>query len=548
MFKTLVSLCLISLSLSAFDYASDKGNITAIDSLITLREYQEAHQLVDSLLADQQFQSRRKINNHLLQKKADILYYLNDNEQSVEYYLKSASQENLREDRDLSLIIESYGNAAYCLIQLGLFEKAIRYSQLAYQSAFEIGDSVEMAMNTANIGVSYKRLGNYNSALVHFEEAYVLDKAMNDRIGMAYDLDAIAVFFTEWGKLDQALKYYQESLAIMAKANLKKEMAVRYGNIASLYLEKENLIQAERNISKAIVIDKELSDSLALAKHLNLLGRITVKNKRPKAAIALHYQALEIFSRFNAIRRIAICNRDLAGAYFLANQDNLAVARLDSAINLAEGNDFLQELVSLYSLKIEYLKTIESSDEISILEERVDILKDSMFSMENSNQLHKLELTNELSKKEEEIEKMRQITLLEMESVEATHTKQLIWIAIGLCMVIVLVYMMVRFKQKSKRLAYQLEIDTLQGKVNALLQDDPDNFNIKLNDVNEQLSDPLSDREFQILKYTFTKKSNLEIAEELELSVNTIKFHFKNIFKKIGVKNRKEVLRFLLAA
>lgn len=51
----------------------------------------------------------------------------------------------------------------------------------------------------------------------------------------------------------------------------------------------------------------------------------------------------------------------------------------------------------------------------------------------------------------------------------------------------------------------------------------------------------LSAREAEIFSYLLEGKSNREIAEELVLSVNTVKVHVRNILRKCGTANRKEL-------
>ncbi|KAJ1441021.1 transcription regulator LuxR, partial [Ochromonadaceae sp. CCMP2298] len=57
----------------------------------------------------------------------------------------------------------------------------------------------------------------------------------------------------------------------------------------------------------------------------------------------------------------------------------------------------------------------------------------------------------------------------------------------------------------------------------------------------------LSEREFQILNLTISDKSNKEIADLIFVSVNTVKFHLKNIYEKLGVTNRKEAINFVVS-
>ena len=56
--------------------------------------------------------------------------------------------------------------------------------------------------------------------------------------------------------------------------------------------------------------------------------------------------------------------------------------------------------------------------------------------------------------------------------------------------------------------------------------------------------DSLSLRERQIFNLIAHSYSNKEIANTLNVSINTVKFHVKNIYEKLEIKNRKEALSF----
>lgn len=80
-------------------------------------------------------------------------------------------------------------------------------------------------------------------------------------------------------------------------------------------------------------------------------------------------------------------------------------------------------------------------------------------------------------------------------------------------------------------ISYSLEVK----KLSAEISDEKVNTKEKEDNV-------LSIREDEIFKLIVDRKSNKEIANQLNISVNTVKFHVKNIYEKLNIKSRKEAL------
>jgi LuxR family maltose regulon positive regulatory protein len=59
----------------------------------------------------------------------------------------------------------------------------------------------------------------------------------------------------------------------------------------------------------------------------------------------------------------------------------------------------------------------------------------------------------------------------------------------------------------------------------------------------DNLIEPLSERELDVLRLLETDLSGPEIAQELMVSLNTVRTHTKNIFSKLGVNNRRAAVR-----
>ncbi len=70
-------------------------------------------------------------------------------------------------------------------------------------------------------------------------------------------------------------------------------------------------------------------------------------------------------------------------------------------------------------------------------------------------------------------------------------------------------------------------------------------------DVRELQSDPihqLSRKERVILEALSKGLTNRELAKELEISINTVKFHLSNLFEKLSVKNRAQAIAFFYSS
>ena len=53
----------------------------------------------------------------------------------------------------------------------------------------------------------------------------------------------------------------------------------------------------------------------------------------------------------------------------------------------------------------------------------------------------------------------------------------------------------------------------------------------------------MTNRELAVLWLLPTPRTNYEIADELFVSVNTVKAHLRNIYRKLGVDNRNKAIR-----
>lgn len=68
---------------------------------------------------------------------------------------------------------------------------------------------------------------------------------------------------------------------------------------------------------------------------------------------------------------------------------------------------------------------------------------------------------------------------------------------------------------------------------------------LTIEQLNKYFDINLSEREFEIIELILKGKSNIEIGNACFLSVNTVKYHLKQIFVRLNIKSRLELMKII---
>ncbi len=91
-----------------------------------------------------------------------------------------------------------------------------------------------------------------------------------------------------------------------------------------------------------------------------------------------------------------------------------------------------------------------------------------------------------------------------------------------------------------KRLAHELELETKSSSSPAPQSTEPAGSNIVSERPQAPPLVPLTDREIEVLHLLAAGKTNPQIAQELVISVSTVKTHVEHIIAKLGVSDRTQ--------
>lgn len=97
-------------------------------------------------------------------------------------------------------------------------------------------------------------------------------------------------------------------------------------------------------------------------------------------------------------------------------------------------------------------------------------------------------------------------------------------------------YIVKPFNEKTLLATLEIAIANFASSLN---RKDP---TLQLQKINRHLLSPLTEREFEVLKYMYNGNTNNQMAETLFISVNTIKAHIKSSYLKIDANSRASAI------
>jgi len=192
---------------------------------------------------------------------------------------------------------------------------------------------------------------------------------------------------------------------------------------------------------------------------------------------------------------------------------------------------FICALFPMFSITTAFSQTTE-----------IDSLKNliNALSEDRDEKMAELEVEYKLTKKETELENaVLKNKLQDQQLAEADF--QLI--AILFISIITVAFIITFYFLKSKRTiaereAQELQIEAIEKRLLEIkLKYEGIEKTIDISQINKELITPLTEREIETLQLSLDGLPNNEIAEKSFESINTIKFHLRKIYQKLGESN-----------
>ncbi|WP_420575775.1 tetratricopeptide repeat protein [Ekhidna sp.] len=378
------------------------------------------------------------------------------------------------------------------------FEQALDLADGKEEVAFRSWQS-KLIGNLAGI---FFELGDPKSALGYSKKGLSISRKIGDQKEIATNLIRLGYCYNALEKQDSALMVNKEAAGLLENSGDSLGLIYQYYSIANIYKSMQEWIEAESYFEKAVDMAARFGEAETHAGSLN------------------------------ALAEMAIDKQDFNRSHIL----------LEEAIKLSQKNNMPFGLRRSYQLY--YQLDRMQKNWVSAIEnlENYHALNDSIQKTETLKSIEEFKVKYETAEKEKEILEAKQ----ELERKERFQTFLVIIIAVIVVFSIIAILLLIQ-RFKLKRALLSQEIDTLRIQINSIFEGGIKSLDVNLDQINEGLYKPLSEREYEILHEAISEKTNSEIAESMYLSVNTVKYHLRNVYEKLGVTNRKEALEKILS-
>lgn len=404
------------------------------------------------------------------------------------------------------------------------------------------GDNLADYLSTA--GVAYTRLGDFSSSIKYQEECLALDRKSGDKELISSSLNNIAATSLSAGMIINGEKYIEEAINIERELKRPAALAVRLGLASEIYVKLGRLDRALQVAQEALNIEPN-KEKISIRKS-QLAAVYNEMGKMSQALQLLHESEVDL-RKSNNKNSLAIVLNQLGNIEIKQGNTQAAVAHLSESAQLCAETGNLNIEQKARRMLCDALRVTNPAQALVELEKYAQ-LKDSIYSTEAAQSLAQFDVKYETTEKEHEIEILNQRV--------RNRNMGLIFLVVVLVAVIVISVLFARFASiRKKQNITLIKANLLKDQLLEIAQNKTEQPEEKKTEQITQLAQEMGSigempqvkitrREREVMKLCCEGLLAKEIAEQLNISQRTVETHKTNLFKKLGINNTMELVRY----
>ncbi len=247
---------------------------------------------------------------------------------------------------------------------------------------------------------AYQYLGNYPVSLRYYLQELKLAEKRKNPEWQVVNLLSISNVYQNEGDYSQALVYEKKAYNLIDRNRLNDYRWYSYMAFGETYEKKNDIPNALSYDKKAYDLAVKTKNGAWLGMCLNNTGNVLVKSGQSGLAMANYKAAIPYLKTNNNESFLCEAYQGVAGLL-------LAAGRLDSAafygklsLNLALSRSFSQKYLRSCQLLTGIYRALHLPDSALAYEDKLLVMKDSIYSQDKERQLSNLTISEELRQKE----------------------------------------------------------------------------------------------------------------------------------------------------
>lgn len=258
------------------------------------------------------------------------------------------------------------------------------------------------------------------------------------------------------------------------------------------------------------------------------------------------------------------------GYLFLMNKDfSNAEKKYQEALQMMKGANYCNlpivyvKMMELYHLKKQikkvenlYAESVKISKSCGILKYETYAASEMEIIYKKNNLLDKayslgvkVDSLRKLEDLDNRVSEMHIIDKKYLEKQESLENESMFWEKIGACVIAIILILIIAYSffktrnLKIEKIKMEEEIEQIKEDLNSYSQ--KTNLDVKFEDPKSSIlnSDLLTERQKELVQLMVEGFSNKEIADKLFITESTVKYHIRNIYSILDLKDRKDLFK-----
>ena len=425
----------------------------------------------------------------------------------------------------------------------GDYLSSIQYHKKAYETALLINDEYLEALSLNMMGVVYRRKSAVKTALEYYVRALKTAENSNDQAdymlkSIAISNEGIGGIYRLLKQYKPAIKHYKSSLEYEEKLNSLLGMAIDNHNIGKSYGLLGQYDSANFYHNRSLEYNNQMNSIFGKSICYNSLGTIAMYQNKIERAYDFFIPALKMAEKTGSKTYIINSNLNLGWYHIETGDIDSARSYINKAILISNRIGKKDALLRGYELLSELEQKKGNYPEALQNYKKANVYNDSIINEKNQQYLADLTILYDIEKKRSEIESLNKENETKKQKLIARNQLIISLILLVIVIISIAYFFRQRGMQKLNQMESELQKYLLKVKdLDKIEKDDPE----ITSDAFAKKYD-LTERESEVLHLISEGMSNADIANKIFVSTNTIKYHIKNIYIKLDVKNRVEAL------